>query len=138
MNRPGSTTTRRRRLAVVAVTTVALGGAVAVAPASAAPAPPTAPACVPMVCAANYLGLPVEHLAAELDEDVRASGGTPLEVLAARVDAVAAIRLGVVARTDGPMQVAAMRYLLDEHDRVRLAIVAAQATGNLPLALLPS
>jgi hypothetical protein len=96
-------------------------------------APPSSPAggacaggaCPAIVCAADYLDLPVDHLLTELGEDARSSGGTPSDVLLARIDAVAAIRLAVVGRTDGPMQVAAMRFLQDEHDRVHVAVVGA-------------
>lgn len=130
-----STASRPRRFAIITMTAVALGTtALGAPPASAEPAPPPGPPCLPIRCAADYLGLPVDHLLVELDEDVRASGGAPVDVLVARIDAVAAVRLAVTGRTNGSTQDAANRFLGDEHDRVRLALTAA---GDPPPVLVP-
>jgi hypothetical protein len=133
-----STVTRPPRLAVVGATLAALGATVlsaSTATAEAAPSPGLS--CLPIVCGADYLGLPVEDLLTELDEDALASGGAPIDVLVARIDAAADVRLALAGRTDGPMQVAAMRFLRDEHDRVRFAVIVG-ATGDSPPVFLPS
>jgi hypothetical protein len=138
MSRTRTNINQPRRLAIIAAATVGLGTTVlAASTATAELLPPASPACLPIRCAADYLGLPVEHLITELDEDAQASGGTPLDVLVARIDAVGTVRLAVAGRTDGPMQVAAMRFLRDEHDRVRIAILAGTA-GDSPSLLRPS
>lgn len=135
MIHPTPHTPRPRRLAVIAAATVALGAAgLHASTARAAPPAPIGPSCLPIACAADYMGMPVEHLIVEVDEDARTSGAAPIDVLVARIDAVAAVRLAVAGRTDGPVQVAAMRYLLDQHDRVRFAVVVG--AGDPPPVLV--
>jgi hypothetical protein len=129
-------TTQRRRLAVG--TTVALSALTLAAPtAIAEQPPPVTTLCAPIVCAANYLGIPFEHLLVQLDEDARSSASAPIDVLLARLDAVAAVRIGVVSRTDGPMQVAAIGYLIERHRDVRLAVMVG-TTGDQPPVLFAS
>src|SRR5215204_3788018 len=80
MSRTRRNINQPRRLAIVAAATVGLGATVlAASTATAELMPPASPACLPIRCAADYLGLPVEHLITELDEDAQASGGTPLD-----------------------------------------------------------
>jgi hypothetical protein len=131
MVRTTPSTTRCRRLAVG--TTVALSALTLAAPTAIAEHTPTVTTlCAPIVCAANYLEIPFEHLLVQLDEDARSSAAEPIDVLLARLDAVAAVRIGVVSRTDGPIQVAVIGCLIAQHRDVRLAVMVGATGEQLP------
>jgi hypothetical protein len=108
---------------IAAATAALLAVSLAPSVANARPLPLPSLACDPVACGAAFLNIPADRLQAELTEDARTADGTVVELLLARVDAVAEVRLAHAGRTDGPQQVAAMLLIRQQQAEIRALIV---------------
>jgi hypothetical protein len=73
---------------------------------------------------------PVESLQAELTHGAPTPNGTLTDFLVAGLDAITERRIAHAARTDGPQQAAAIKFLRQQHDDIR-TVILTNAYGAL-------
>ena len=120
------------RLTVIAVTASLLSMAGAGSADAGGPPETLPPACTPLVCAADYIGVTTSHLAAILMFGNQGGGSAGINLVLELLDAAKQTKLDAAGCADGPTS-AAVDDTVAAHDHARDGLAVYAVSGVLPL-----
>jgi hypothetical protein len=98
--------------------------------------PPEPPSCAPLACAADYIGVTTNDLAAIValgNRSGRGGGLAGMNLVLKLLDAARQTKLGVGVDPHGPVREASVEEIVAAHDRIRDSLAEYAVSGLVPM-----